>query len=76
MCFLFFQENDSLAGNLAFWMANASELLHFVKQDTSLSLFTETAQGILAQSVQHAFRFVHVKILFVIVSSFVGLFEH
>lgn len=51
------QENDTLAGSLAFWMANASELLHFLKQDTSLSLFTESAQGILAKSVQHAFRY-------------------
>eukprot|EP00112_Aurelia_sp_Birch-Aquarium-sp1_P000737 Seg1071.2 transcript_id=Seg1071.2/GoldUCD/mRNA.D3Y31 product=Afadin protein_id=Seg1071.2/GoldUCD/D3Y31 len=50
------QENDTLAGSLGFWMANASEFLHFLKQDLELSPLTQNAQGILAQTVQHAFR--------------------
>lgn len=62
---IFFQENDTLAGSLGFWMANASEFLHFLKQDLELSPLTQNAQGILAQTVQHAFRFVfmfiHIK---------------
>ncbi|XP_065650101.1 afadin isoform X2 [Hydra vulgaris] len=49
------QENDCLAGGLAFWMANASELLHFYRQDIDLGPLTQTAQAILAQSIQEAF---------------------
>ena len=38
-------------------MANASELLHFIKQDRDLSGMTADAQDTLAEAVQHAFRF-------------------
>jgi afadin len=41
---------------LAFWLANSSELLHFLKQDKHLSAFTFDAQDILAEGVQSAFR--------------------
>lgn len=44
------------AGSLAFWMANSSELLHFLKQDRHLSPFCLDAQDILAECVQLAFR--------------------
>ncbi|XP_067124139.1 afadin-like isoform X2 [Centruroides vittatus] len=44
------------AGSLAFWLANASELLHFLKQDRHLSAYTLDAQDMLAESVQLAFR--------------------
>ncbi|KAK4288929.1 hypothetical protein Pmani_038074 [Petrolisthes manimaculis] len=42
--------------SLAFWMANASELLHFLKQDRHVSGYSLTAQDILAEAVQVAFR--------------------
>ncbi|XP_042899757.1 afadin isoform X2 [Parasteatoda tepidariorum] len=41
---------------LAFWLANTSELLHFLKQDRHLSAYTLDAQDLLAESVQLAFR--------------------
>ena len=34
---------------LAFWLANSSELLYFLKQDKHLSAFTFDAQDILAE---------------------------
>ena len=43
-------------GTLAFWLANSSELLHFLKQDRHLSPYTLDAQDYLAESVQQAFR--------------------
>ncbi|XP_052826944.1 afadin [Octopus bimaculoides] len=42
--------------SLAFWMANASEILNFLKQDQDVRLFSREAQDILAQSVQIAFH--------------------
>ena len=52
----YLQENNQLPGNLAFWMANSSELLHFLKQDVDISLFLRDNHQALAQSVQMAFR--------------------
>ena len=43
------------AGGLAFWMANASELLHFYRQDIDLGPLTQSAQAILAQAIQESF---------------------
>ncbi|XP_037088487.1 afadin-like [Pollicipes pollicipes] len=43
------------ANSLAFWMANASEYLHFLKQDRHVSAYSRDAQDILAESVQSAF---------------------
>lgn len=37
-------------------MANASELLHFLKSDRHISAFSLDAQDILAETVQMAFR--------------------
>ena len=48
------RRND--ANSLAFWMANASEYLHFLKQDRHISPYSQLAQDILAESVQAAFR--------------------
>jgi len=42
---------------LAFWMANASELLNFVRRDRDLCPITLQAQNTLAQLVQQAFRY-------------------
>ncbi|KAI8520677.1 LIM domain binding [Branchiostoma belcheri] len=51
------QEGSAIAGVLAFWMANASELLHFLKMDRDTSRQTQEAQGILGDAVQMAFRY-------------------
>ena len=50
------QTQKNIAGALAFWMANASELLNFVKQDRDLSRITLDAQDVLAHLVQMAFK--------------------
>ncbi len=41
---------------LAFWMANASELLHFLKSDRHITSFSRQAQEILAETVHLAFK--------------------
>ncbi|XP_073971174.1 adherens junction formation factor afadin isoform X13 [Rhodnius prolixus] len=41
---------------LALWLANASELLHFLKTDKHISAFSLDAQDTLADAVQLAFR--------------------
>ena len=48
------QNNPSI---LAFWMANASELLHFLKSDRHITAFSLQAQDILAETVHMAFKF-------------------
>lgn len=50
------QENAEQPGSLAFWMANCSEFLHFIKEDVDISPYTKDGQQVLAQSVQLAFR--------------------
>lgn len=50
------QKQKNIAGALAFWMANASELLNFIKQDRDLSRLTLDAQDVLAHLVQMAFK--------------------
>uniref|UniRef100_A0AAQ4RDQ6 Afadin, adherens junction formation factor a n=1 Tax=Gasterosteus aculeatus aculeatus TaxID=481459 RepID=A0AAQ4RDQ6_GASAC len=52
-----FHKQKNIAGALAFWMANASELLNFVKQDRDLSRVTLDAQDVLAHLVQMAFKY-------------------
>ena len=59
-----FQERYSEPKSLAFWMANASELLHFLKCDRHISAFSLDAQDILAESVQIAFRWAFFPIFF------------
>ncbi|KAG7465662.1 hypothetical protein MATL_G00155950 [Megalops atlanticus] len=51
------QKQKNMAGALAFWMANASELLNFIKQDKDLSRITLDAQDVLAHLVQMAFKY-------------------
>ncbi|KAL1476697.1 hypothetical protein MTO96_036320, partial [Rhipicephalus appendiculatus] len=48
------QQRD--AGPLAFWLANASELLHFLRQDRHLSAYTLDAQDLLTEALQLSFR--------------------
>ncbi|CAG0915142.1 unnamed protein product [Notodromas monacha] len=50
------QSSKNDPGALAFWMANASELLHFLKCDRHVSAYSLDAQDILAECVQVAFR--------------------
>ncbi|KAJ9573633.1 hypothetical protein L9F63_008974, partial [Diploptera punctata] len=50
------QEKYADAKSLAFWMANSSELLHFLKSDRHISAFSLDAQDILADCVQIAFK--------------------
>ncbi len=57
------QKQKNIAGALAFWMANASELLNFIKQDRDLNRITLDAQDILAHLVQMAFKSVCVVVL-------------
>merc|ERR1719220_1564550 len=45
------------APTLSFWMANASELLHFLKSDRHIHAFSLQAQDILAETVHNAFKF-------------------
>ena len=44
------------APTLSFWMANASELLHFLKSDRHITAFSLQAQDILADAVHFAFK--------------------
>lgn len=53
------QKQKNIAGALAFWMANASELLNFAKQDKDLSRITLDGQDVLAHLVQMAFKWVN-----------------
>merc|ERR1711892_965608 len=41
---------------LSFWMANASELLHFLKSDRHITAFSLQAQDMLADAVHFAFK--------------------
>ena len=49
--------NNGDPGFLAFWMANSSELLNFLRQDKHLAKTTEENQEELAQTVQMAFKY-------------------
>ncbi|KAK7142793.1 hypothetical protein R3I94_012215 [Phoxinus phoxinus] len=51
------EKQRNIAVALAFWMANASELLNFVRRDRDLCPITLQAQNTLAQLVQQAFRY-------------------
>ena len=44
------------APTLSFWMANASELLHFLKSDRHITAFSLQAQDLLAEAVHEAFK--------------------
>lgn len=50
------EEHDRDPAYLAFWLANSSELLFFLRQDKHLSAFTFDAQDTLAEAVQLSFR--------------------
>lgn len=50
------EEKGRNAPILAFWMANASELLHFLKSDRHITSFSHQAQDILAEAIHLAFK--------------------
>ncbi|WAR06935.1 AFAD-like protein, partial [Mya arenaria] len=50
------QDNRDNPASLAFWMANASEVLHFFKQDRDVHPFSQDSQEMLAEAVQMAFH--------------------
>ncbi|XP_041354927.1 afadin-like [Gigantopelta aegis] len=50
------QENHNDPTTLAFWMANSSEVLHFIKQDRDLQSVSMEWQEVLAEAVQMAFQ--------------------
>ncbi|KAM8916829.1 afadin isoform 2-T2 [Spinachia spinachia] len=49
------ERQQAIAGALAFWMANSSELLNFLKQDRDLSVFTRQSQLDLSHLVRKAY---------------------
>ncbi|XP_044743827.1 uncharacterized protein LOC123306030 isoform X1 [Chrysoperla carnea] len=51
------QERYNDSNSQAFWLANSSELLHFLKSDRHICAFSLTAQETLAESVQLAFSY-------------------
>ncbi|KAM3594356.1 uncharacterized protein V6R79_006326 [Siganus canaliculatus] len=51
------QRQYCIAGALTFWMANASELLNFLKHDKDLSPLTEKSQSALSRLVHEAYSF-------------------
>lgn len=55
------QDQQAIAGALAFWMANSSELLNFLKQDRELSLLTRRSQLDLTQLVHGAYRYAQIQ---------------
>lgn len=50
------QRQQAIAGALAFWMANSSELLNFLKHDKHLSPLTQQCQLDLSHLVHKAYR--------------------
>ncbi|XP_050309768.1 afadin isoform X3 [Anthonomus grandis grandis] len=50
------QDRSTEGTSQAFWLANASELLHFLKSDRHVSAFSLQAQDTLADAVQLAFK--------------------
>lgn len=51
------QRQKAIAGALAFWMANSSELLNFLKHDKNLSPLTQQSQQDLSHLVHSAYRY-------------------
>lgn len=56
VCIFAWQGQQAIAGALAFWMANSSELLHFLKRDKDLSPLTRRSQLDLTHLVHSAYR--------------------
>lgn len=50
------EENSQFPGSLAFWIANSSELLHFLNQDIDVAPLLKESHQLLYQSVQMSFK--------------------
>jgi len=50
------QESRNIAGSLAFWLANTSEFLHFIKQDQQVAQYTSDSENVLTQIVHTAYK--------------------
>lgn len=59
------QRQRSIAGSLAFWMANSSELLNFLKRDRELSPLTQQSQLDLSNLVHKAYKSVLQRAVFI-----------
>lgn len=57
MCTISLKECHDHGGYLAYWIANASELLYFIKQDRDVSKISHDIQDRLAECVQRLFRY-------------------
>ena len=44
------------APSLAFWLANSTELLHFLESDKHVKSYATEAQGLLSQAVRVSFQ--------------------
>ena len=53
----FCKECQEHGGYLAYWIANTSELLYFIKQDRDISKISHDIQDRLAECVQRLFRY-------------------
>ncbi|CAF5213802.1 unnamed protein product, partial [Rotaria magnacalcarata] len=51
------EECHEHGGYLAYWIANTSELLYFIKQDRDISKISHDIQDRLAECVQRLFRY-------------------
>ena len=56
LTFDLFQDDSQVAGALTFWLANVSELLHFIQCDRDIMGVSQDAQDILNTCVQNTFR--------------------
>ncbi|XP_071956570.1 afadin-like isoform X2 [Antedon mediterranea] len=50
------QDSFNVAGLLAFWLANSSEILNFVRHDKDMGGLSQDAQDILSGAVQESFK--------------------
>ncbi|XP_072546446.1 afadin [Salminus brasiliensis] len=57
------QKQKSITVALTFWMANASEFLNFIRQDTNLAAITIHSHSALAQLVEKAFKYLSNRLL-------------
>uniref|UniRef100_A0A8B9H7G8 Afadin, adherens junction formation factor a n=1 Tax=Astyanax mexicanus TaxID=7994 RepID=A0A8B9H7G8_ASTMX len=57
------QKQRSITVALTFWMANASEFLNFIRQDSDLANITISSQNALGQLVQKAFKYLSNRLL-------------
>ena len=55
-CDFVFQDSKSVAGALAFWLSNTSELLHFLRRDYRLCMFAHEYENTLTSIIHMAYK--------------------